>query len=172
MFNKFLNTRKDRNEKFYIRNYFYFILIISFLIIISAYIIEIFFKHPPCKLCEYQRIPYFILIILSPMGILKPERVAVLYLSILLLFCVSLIAGFHSLVERKLILFDTGCTSINNNFENIEELRNFLEKVPIVKCDEILFSILGLSLANLNLMISIFLILLGMFIVRKHGQKI
>ena len=76
------------------------------------------------------------------------------------------------LIERRLISFDTGCTSINNSFENIEELRNFLEQVPIVKCDEILFSILGLSLANLNLMISITLIILGIVIFKNHGKKV
>ena len=172
MFNKFLNNRKDKDKKDYFTNYFYLIFITSSLILISAYIIEIFLKHPPCKLCEYQRIPYFLLIILSPIAIFREEKITFFYLSILLLFCVSLIAGFHSLVERKLISFDTGCTSINNSFENIEELRNFLEKVPIVKCDEISFSVLGLSLANLNLMISISLILLGIFILRIYDKKI
>jgi len=172
MFNKFLNSEKHIYSKIDIKYFFYLIFITSSIILISAYVIEFFFKHPPCKLCEYQRIPYFILIILSPIGILNSVKIIIFYLSILLLFSISLIAGFHSLVERRLIPFDTGCTSINNSFENIEELRNFLEQVPIVKCDEILFSILGLSLANLNLMISITLIILGIVIFKNHGKKV
>lgn len=172
MFNIFLKNGINKNEKVSIKDYFYILFIISSLILISAYVIELFFKHPPCKLCKYQRIPYFILLILSPIGIYNSSKSVVFYSSIFLLFCVSLIAGFHSLVERKLISFDTGCSSVNNSFENIEELRNFLEKVPIVKCDEILFSVFGLSLANLNLMISITLIILGVVIFKINDKKI
>ncbi len=172
MFNNFLKNGKNKNEKVSIKNYLYILFIISFLVLISAYVIELFFKHPPCKLCKYQRIPYFLLLILIPVGIYKSSKSIVFYSSIFLLFCITLISGFHSLVERKLISFDTGCSSTNNSFENIEELRNFLEKVPIVKCDEILFSVFGLSLANLNLMISITLILLGMVIYKINDKRI
>ena len=48
----------------------------------------------------------------------------------------------------------------NENFEDIESLRMSLENTPIAKCDEINFSIFGLSLANINLIILIFLFLL------------
>ena len=172
MFINFLKNGKNKIEKVSIKDFFYILFIISFLILISAYVIELFFKHPPCKLCKYQRIPYFLLLILSPVGIYYSSKSSIFYSSIFLLFCVSFIAGFHSLVERKLISFDTGCSSTNNSFENIEELRNFLEKVPIVKCDEILFSVFGLSLANLNLMISIILISLGIVIFKINDKRI
>ena len=66
--------------------------------------------------------------------------------------------------------YDIGCTSTNMDFENIEDLRNFLEEVPITKCDEISFSIYGLSLANLNLIISIILIL-SIFILKLLMKK-
>ena len=57
------------------------------------------------------------------------------------------------------------------DFENIEDLRNFLEEVPITKCDEISFSIYGLSLANLNLIISIGFIILSIFILKNYGKS-
>ena len=56
-------------------------------------------------------------------------------------------------------------------YENIEDLRNFLEEVPITKCDEISFSIYGLSLANLNLIISIGFIILSIFILKNYGKS-
>ena len=38
------------------------ISLLSALIIILAYIVEIFAKVPPCELCIYQRIPYFLVV--------------------------------------------------------------------------------------------------------------
>ena len=42
----------------------FFILIIVTLVLVSAYIIEYELGHKPCKLCLYERIPYFVSIIL------------------------------------------------------------------------------------------------------------
>ena len=77
------------------------------------------------------------------------------------------ISGFHSLVERKLVEFDIGCTSTGSDIDNIEDLRNFLDKTPLIKCDEISFAIFGMSLANLNFIISTLLIMLSYYILRK-----
>ena len=68
--------------------------------------------------------------------------------------------------------FDIGCTASNGEFENIEDLRSFLENVPLTKCDEVAFSIFGLSLANLNLIISIILILLSIITLKNYEKKI
>lgn len=138
------------------------------LTIVSAYIVEIFAKVPPCKLCIYQRIPYLIIIFLGFAFLIFKKEIIFLYLSLLIFFINFFISTFHSLVERKIISYDTGCSSSNQNFEDIESLRLSLENTPITKCDEIIFSIFGLSLANLNLIILIFFIFINiLFIVKK-----
>jgi hypothetical protein len=63
------------------------------------------------------------------------------------------------------------CTSTGADIQTIEELRTFLEKVPIAKCNEILFSIMGLSLANFNLIVSILLITWTCAILKLDEQK-
>ena len=63
------------------------------------------------------------------------------------------------------------CTSTGSDIQTIDELRNFLEKVPIAKCNEILFSIMGLSLANFNLIVSILLILWAYAMLNFNEQK-
>ena len=64
--------------------------------------------------------------------------------------------------------FNITHSSFNENFEDIESLRMSLENTPIAKCDEIIFSIFGLSLANINLIILIFFIFINiLFIVKK-----
>ena len=138
------------------------------LTIISAYIVEIFAKVPPCKLCIYQRIPYLIIIFVGIVSLIFKKELIFLYLSLLTFFINFFISFFHSLVERKLIRYDVGCSSSNESFEDIESLRMSLENTPIAKCDEINFSIFGLSLANINLIILIFFIFINiLFIVKK-----
>ena len=144
------------------------ISLLSTLIIILAYIVEIFAKVPPCELCIYQRIPYFLVVFFGVIFfILKKEKVFLLLA--LILFTVNfLLSFFHSLVERGLVNYSSSCTSNNNNFEDIESLRQSLENTPIAKCDEIIFSVMGLSLANINLIVLTLLIIINiLFIVRN-----
>ena len=143
------------------------IITLCLLTIISAYIIEIFAKVPPCKLCIYQRIPYLIIILLGFVFFFFKKEIIFLYLSLLIFFVNFFISFFHSLVERKLISYNVGCSSSSENFEDIESLRMSLENTPIAKCDEITFSIFGLSLANLNLIILIFFISINIFFIVK-----
>ena len=59
-----------------------------------------------------------------------------------------------------------------DNFESIEDLRNHLDSVALTKCDEIIFSVMGLSLANINSLISLSLVLLNIyFIFKLYGSK-
>ena len=74
------------------------------------------------------------------------------------------------LVQRGIVNYELGCTSSNKEFSNIEDLRIFLEQVPIVKCDEILFSLYGLSFANMNFLISLFFVILSTYLFRSYGR--
>ena len=100
-----------------IKNYFLSIFLISILVVISAYIMELFFNYPPCKLCLYQRIPYFILIMLSIISYIIKPKVFFYYLAGLSILTNLLISSFHSLVERKIINYDGVCTSKINEFD-------------------------------------------------------
>ena len=138
------------------------------LTIVSAYIVEIFAKVPPCKLCIYQRIPYLIIIFLGFAFLIFKKEIIFLYLSLLIFFVNFFISIFHSLVERGFVNYSSSCTSNNNNFEDIESLRQSLENTPIAKCDEIIFSVMGFSLANINLVVLTLLITINiLFIVKK-----
>jgi len=152
--------------------YFLILLIFSSLIISGAYILEYFYNFPPCKLCIYQRIPYFIIITVCFFSFFAKYKSIHFYTVFFLLFSSFLIALYHSLVERGLVEFNSGCSSSADSFENIDDLRNHLDSVPITKCDEILFSLMGFSLANINTIISFFLVLLNIYFVRRfYGSK-
>ena len=152
--------------------YFLIVFTISSMIIVSAYILEYIYNFPPCKLCIYQRIPYFLILFVCATSFLMEYRNIHFYAIFFLFFSSFLIASFHSLVERGLIEYNSGCSSSINDFESIEDLRNHLESVALTKCDEIIFSIMGLSLANINSLISFSLVLFNIyFILRLYGSK-
>jgi len=152
--------------------YFLIVFIISSIVIVSAYILENIYNFPPCKLCIYQRIPYFLILFVCATSFLMEYRNIHFYAIFFLFFSSFLIASFHSLVERGLIEYNSGCSSSINDFESIEDLRNHLESVALTKCDEIIFSIMGLSLANINSLISFSLVLFNIyFILRLYGSK-
>ena len=62
------------------------------------------------------------------------------------------------------------CTSTGSDIQTIEDLRSFLDSIPITKCNEVLFSIMGLSLANLNVIISMLLIV-WTYVILKFYEK-
>jgi disulfide bond formation protein DsbB len=122
-------------------------------------------------LCIYQRIPYILIIILGITLIFLRKKKEFLFSFIVLQIVNFVIASFHSLVERGVVEYEMNCTSTGADIQTIEELRIFLEKVPITKCNEILFSIMGLSLANFNLIVSILLIIWTCDILKLDEQK-
>ena len=148
------------------------IFIYSIIAILSAIYIEKVLGYLPCKLCIYQRIPYFLILLVCSTSFFMEYRNIHFYTIFFLLVASFLIASFHSLVERGLIEYNSGCSSSINDFESIENLRNHLESVALAKCDEIIFSIMGLSLANINSLISFSLVLFNIyFILRLYGSK-
>ena len=71
------------------------------LAIISALIIQYWLGHEPCKLCLYQRIPYFlaILLIIKIFFFKKYEKVTLFILS-LIFFCSAALAFYHFGIEQ------------------------------------------------------------------------
>ena len=152
--------------------YFLLVLLISLIVIVGAYIIEYLYNFPPCKLCIYQRIPYYLILIVCVISFFMKYKNIHFYSIFFLFFSSFLIAFYHSMVERGLVEYNSGCTSKVDNFESIEDLRNHLDGVAITKCDEIIFSVMGLSLANINSLISLSLVLLNIyFIFKLYGSK-
>ena len=165
----YLLTKNNRKYlmKLIEKYYFLIVFIASSCILISAYIIEFFFNHPPCNLCEYQRVPYFLLLLISLVSV-KIKKIQLKFVALICFISSLIISGFHSLVERKLVEFDIGCTSTGSDIDKIQDLINFHEQTPLIKFDEISFSIFGLSLANLNFLISALLIMISYYILTKH----
>ena len=142
---------KQINKKFL----FILLIFISF-ILISAFIIEHKLGHQPCKLCLYERIPYFlsVLLIIKIFFIRIYERGTLLILSLVFIIS-SCLAFYHFGIEQGFFKESLVCIS-NSEIVNLnkEDLIKELQK-EIISCKDVKFTMFGLSLATINAIISL-----------------
>ena len=141
------------NKKFLV-----YILVFVSLVLVSAYVIEYMFGHQPCKLCFYERVPYFlsIFLILKILFIRGYEKITLLILSIVFVFS-SVLAFYHFGIEQGFFKESLVCKteSLSENLSKKELLQQL--KQNSVSCKDVSFRILGLSLAAINTIFSLIL---------------
>ena len=140
------------------KNLFTGIFLISFIALISAYFIEYILGHQPCNLCVYERIPYFlaILIVLINYKYNKLEKYLILSLAIIFLIA-TILSLYHLGIEQGYIQESLLC--------DLEKGANIIDKDEILKqlqqksisCKDVTFKVFGLSLTNYNIIISLLL---------------
>ena len=140
------------------KNLFTGIFLISFIALISAYFIEYILGHQPCNLCVYERIPYFlaILIVLINYKYNNLEKYLILSLAIIFLIA-TILSLYHLGIEQGFIQESLLC--------DLEKGANIVDKDEILKqlqqksisCKDVTFKIFGLSLTNYNIIISLLL---------------
>ena len=134
------------------------ILAIISLTIISALIIQYWLGHEPCKLCLYERIPYFLsmLLIIKIIFIKKYEKITLLIL-FLVFMSSAFLAFYHLGIEQGFFSESLVCTSGDlSKMLSKEELLEQLKQNSI-SCKDVSLKILGLSLAAINTIFSLVL---------------
>jgi len=134
------------------------ILLLSIIALASAYFIEYILGYKPCNLCLIERLPYFIaiLFIMTALIINKLEKIILIKLS-LLFAAATILSFYHFGIEQGFFNESLVCIS-NNEINNLtkDELLKELQK-EVVSCKDVQFTLLGLSLATLNTIISLIL---------------
>lgn len=113
----------------------------------------------PCDLCIYQRWPYVATIVLGAAALFLPAisvRRALLALCGAAFLVGAGIAAYHVAVEQHWVQGPATCTG-GGPALTIEDLRRQLMATPIVRCDEIAWSWLGISMAGYNFIASVLL---------------
>ena len=140
-------------------NFYLLIFLISIFSISSALYIEYILKVPACKLCLYQRIPYMISLIFCFFGYFFSGKKFWAFVLFLTFLSNMLLSGYHLGIENNIFLEFSGCTNENLNIidknDLLKNLNNFLPS-----CKDVNFRILGLSLATINFVLSIVLIII------------
>lgn len=128
----------------------------------------------PCKLCLYQRWPWWIAGGLAALAILLPAA-AILkgrgMIAIgLILFVGASIAFYHAGVEYKWWEGPATCSGIAEMPQTLAELHAGLKQAAIIRCDEVPWSLFGISMAGYN---GLFSTGAGLFAVAaglRHGK--
>ena len=132
---------------------------ISILILFSAYFIEYGLGYEACNLCLIGRIPYFFIIAFSLIFFLfkKLKKTMLIFISISFVSSV-LIAFYHVGIERGFFDESLVCQikGLKQDLSASELLREF-ENIKSKSCKNVNFKIFGLSLATINLFISLIL---------------
>lgn len=119
--------------------------------------------YAPCQLCMWQRWPHLVAVIAGGLALIVPARIWP-WIGALGAFTSAGVAGFHTGVERKWWDGLQSCSGTANPLGG-DLLSTDIAKV--IACDEIAWQMLGLSMANLNLLASIALGLIWIAAARR-----
>ena len=150
----------------------FILLIFVSLVLVSAFIIEYKLGHQPCKLCIYQRIPYFlsILLIVKIIFINKYEKVTLLIL-FLVFMSSAILAFYHFGIEQGFVSESLAC-STGEQLKTLSK-EELLEKLKqnSISCKDVSFKILGLSLAAINSIFSLVLSAIFVKLFLSYGKN-
>jgi disulfide bond formation protein DsbB len=112
--------------------------------------------YAPCVLCHWQRYAHAAAIILAAAALALPRgRTLLLVAAALAELSGAGIALFHVGVEQHWWQGTAACGSAVGGASSIEELRARLLAQPVVRCDEVAWSLFGVSMAGYNLLASL-----------------
>jgi disulfide bond formation protein DsbB len=152
--------------------FLFVILAIISLTTISTLIIQHWLGHEPCKLCLYERIPYFlsILLIIKIIFIEKYKKITLLIL-FLVFMCSTVLAFYHFGIEQGFFSESLACTSgdLSKTLSKEELLQQL--KLNSISCKDVSFRILGLSLAAINTIFSLILSVIFMRMFINYGKN-
>lgn len=168
--NKFLNFEPLEDK-----NVYYLGIIVHLIGLISAYTLEKF-GYAGCRLCMYERIPYFLVVIFCTVSLIKEGRY--LNVCIIVSLCMSIVLSlYHTMLElglvdeivrcslnKDIINSVEGIKNIEGSLKDIENIKNSIFQNDAISCKHPDFKIGFLSLANINLIVSVFI---GVIMIRK-----
>lgn len=132
----------------------------------------------PCVLCLYQRVPYAGVIAVSALALALSGvrgRAQPALMRVVLVLCAALfvagagIAAYHVGVEQGWWQGTEACTVPDLNAMSPAELREHLLAAPIVRCDEVAWSLFGISMAGYNFLASLTLAGGSLWLARNAG---
>ena len=112
----------------------------------------------PCEMCYWQRWPHAAAIVLAAIAFTRPaesQRARTMTLLAAAAIAVSGAIGvYHAGVEAKIFEGITTCTAVGGGGSNADLLRQ-ITRAPIVRCDQVQWAFLGISMAGWNAILSL-----------------
>jgi disulfide bond formation protein DsbB len=144
----------------------------------GAWFMQLVLGIQPCELCLAQRYAYYLVV---PLGALTaiaaardaPRGALVAGLAVIALATLGNagLAAYHSGVEWGFWQGPTACTGPVGNLGSAGNLLERLDTVKVVRCDEVQWKFLGLSLAGYNVLISLLMAAIAAWGVRRTARR-
>ena len=154
--------------------WFYVIGLLSVIAIGSALIAEYYYNLEPCKMCLKQRESYYTLIAaLIIFLIFRWQKKIWFFLGVQIITIYGLFYSiWHVGIENKILPGPSSCSQgldISNDTSNLKE--QILSKA-VVNCEEIIWSMFGLSAATINsLLLFLIFIINAIYLWNNYGSK-
>lgn len=146
------------------------ILAIAAATLAGAWFFQLVLDIRPCPLCLEQRYAYYLVLPLSALVAFLAARGAPrrpLMAGFVILMVATLanawLGGYHAGVEWKFWPGPTDCTGPLVDLGKAGNLLEQLDKVKVIRCDEVQWRFLGLSLAGYNVLISLLMAAVALF---------
>ena len=151
---------------------------IAALTLAGAWFFQLVLDIRPCPLCLEQRYAYYLAV---PLGALvawaaashAPRGVIVAGLALLALAALAnaWLGGYHAGVEWGFWQGPTECSGPVLDLGKAGSLFDNLDKVKVIRCDEVQWRFLGISLAGYNVLISLLMAALAAWGIAKTGSR-
>jgi len=159
----------------YIMRYWGIVLFILCVVAISsALIAEYFFHILPCKMCLNQRYPYYFIISIFIIFYFINKKTNIwLYILIELAVLYGLFYSvWHIGIEQNLLTGPSSCAGRLEEANSVSDLKEQILNQTIINCNEIRWSMLGLSAATLNsILLSLLLLFNSIYIFKIYADK-
>lgn len=126
--------------------------------LLGAFGFEYIGEMPPCKMCIWQRWPHLAAALFGVAYLITTFRPLIL-LGAISALSTSTVGFFHAGVEQGWWEGPTTCTSGPIGGLSTDDLLASIMNAPLVRCDEIAWSLGGISMAGWNGFISLGLVL-------------
>jgi len=112
----------------------------------------------PCEMCYWQRWPHAAAILLAALSFTAPPESSRSRLLVLLAALAIAISGaigvYHAGVEAKIFEGFTQCTALAKGTSTADILKQ-ITHAPLIRCDQVQFRFLGISMAGWNGILSL-----------------
>ncbi|MBV9859031.1 MAG: disulfide bond formation protein B [Alphaproteobacteria bacterium] len=135
-----------------------FVLAASVIVLGGAFLSEYWGGLAPCELCLLQRWPWAAAITIAIVVLFVGNRPALPWVALLLGLVFLAGAGlafYHLGVEQHWFPGPSACTGGSVHPKTVEEMRALILKAAPVQCDQVAWSLFGVSLAGWNLLASL-----------------
>ena len=142
----------------------------SALLLAGAYAFQLA-GYPPCKLCYWQRWPHAAAVLLGLIAVLAPVR-SVAVLGAVAALTTAGVGIYHAGVELAWWEGPSTCTGAGAGLSGMSGADLLSTELPtnVVLCDEVVWSLAGLSMAGWNALLSLALAGLWLYAATRRDR--